>query len=96
MFLEKLIFDLIRPSTTIPTDNTKHGTKLAAKVSMRVLDVAIMIIAILVAWDCNNMCDGYMKYIFVLYAALFPTIYLTFYLIYRVILNNPCYLPPIQ
>jgi hypothetical protein len=96
MFLEKLIFELIRPSTTVPKDDAKHGSKLAAKVSMRVMDVAIMIIAILVAWDCNYLCEGFMKYIFVLYAALFPTVYLSFYLIYRIILNNPCYETPVQ
>ncbi len=92
MFVEKLILNLIRPSTTVqPSEDKNNVRKIAAKVSMTLVDIAIFIIAIVVSWDCNSKTTGIIKFIFILYACLFPTTYLTFYLIYRIILNNPCY-----
>jgi hypothetical protein len=92
MFVEKLILNLIRPTVTVqPTEDKNDVSKIAAKVVMTLLDIAIFIIAIVVSWDCNSKTTGVVKFIFILYAALFPTTYLSFYLIYRIILNNPCY-----
>ena len=92
MFVEKLILNLIRPTTTVqPTEDKNNVSKIAAKVIMTLVDIAMLIIAIVVSWDCNSKTTGVVKFIFILYAALFPTTYLSFYLIYRIILKNPCY-----
>ena len=92
MFLEKAIYRYIRPSTTVDTEPLK-GKKLALRASEMLVDAVITIIALAVAWDCNSQVSGIMKYICVLYAGLFPSIYLFFYLVYRIIMQNPCYEP---
>jgi len=89
MYIEKLIYEYIRPSNK-PVEEVK-GPKLVAKVSMLLLDVVILIIALLVSWDCNSQISGIIKFINILYAALFPSVYLVFYLFYRIILGNACY-----
>ena len=81
MFVEKLILNLIRPTTTVQPTEDKNDVRISP----------IFIIAIVVSWDCNSKTTGVVKFIFILYAALFPTTYLSFYLIYRIILKNPCY-----
>ena len=89
MFIEKLIYNYIRPSNK-PEEDIK-GPRLMAKVGMIFLDVVILIIALVVSWDCNSKITGFIKFINILYAALFPSVYLTFYLVYRIILGNACY-----
>ena len=89
MYIEKLIYNYIRPSNK-PEEEVK-GPRLVAKVSMLLLDVVILIIALVVSWDCNSKITGFIKFINVLYAALFPSVYLVFYLFYRIILGNACY-----
>ena len=89
MYIEKLIYDYIRPSAK-PEEDVK-GPRLVAKVSMLMLDLVILVIALLVSWDCNSKITGFIKFINILYAALFPSVYLTFYLVYRIILGNACY-----
>ena len=95
MFLEKAIYRYIRPSTT-PDTEPLQGKKLALRVSELLVDAVITIIALAVAWDCNSQVTGIMKYICVLYAGLFPSVYLFFYLVYRIMMRNPCYEPLIE
>ena len=89
MFIEKKILNLIRPNNQIE-DPTK-GKNITTQVLMYLIDVAIFLIALVVAWDCNSKVEGITKFIFVIYAGLFPSIYLTFYLFYRIVLGNACY-----
>ena len=89
MFLEKIIFNYIRPSA-VPQEEVK-GSRLAAKVIMVFIDVVILMIALVVSLDCNSKMEGPIKYINILYAAMFPSVYLVFYLVYRIILGNACY-----
>lgn len=92
MIVERLIVEQLRPSTTVETlEGEDKGKRLAIKVSNRAVDVIIMLIALIVSWDCNSKISGPMKYIYLAYAIMFPTVYLTFYMIYRIILGNPCY-----
>jgi hypothetical protein len=89
MFIEKKILNFIRPNTH-PDDPLKNKS-ITLQVLMYLIDVAILIIALVVAWDCNSKVLGFMKFIVVIYAGLFPSFYLTFYLFYRIILGNACY-----
>ena len=89
MFIEKKILNLIRPNNKV-VDPSKRANNLVS-VLMYLIDVAIFIIALVVAWDCNSKVEGVTKFIFVLYAGLFPSVYLSFYLVYRLVLGNACY-----
>jgi len=90
MFLEKAIYQYIRPSTNVDSEPDSRR-KQALRMSEMLVDAVITLIALAVAWDCNSRVSGLMKYVCVLYAGMFPTVYLTFYLVYRIILQNPCY-----
>jgi hypothetical protein len=89
MFIEKKILNLIRPNNKLADPSKRHNNLVS--VLMYLIDVAIFIIALVVAWDCNSKVEGVMKFIFVLYAGLFPSIYLSFYMVYRLVLGNACY-----
>jgi hypothetical protein len=89
MFIEKKILNFIRPNTN--TDDLLKNKNITLQVLMYLIDVAILIIALVVSWDCNSKVIGIMKFIAVIYAGLFPSFYLTFYLFYRIILGNACY-----
>jgi len=89
MFIEKKILHIIRPDYN-GNDPTK-GQNSLIQVLMYLIDVAIFIIALVVAWDCNSKVVGFTKFIFILYAGLFPSVYLSFYLVYRIVLGNACY-----
>ena len=89
MFIEKKILNLIRPNNKV--DDPTKGNNTLTQVLMYLIDVAVFIIALVVAWDCNSKVEGFTKFIFVLYAGLFPSIYLSFYLVYRLVLGNACY-----
>jgi len=92
MILERLVVEQIRPSNTVESLETEEkGKDLVARVSMRAIDVLILLVALVVSWDCNSKISGPMKLIYILYAIMFPSLYLTFYLVYRIILGNPCY-----
>jgi hypothetical protein len=89
MFIEKKILNLIRPSNNL--EDPMKGQNNLFQVLMYLIDVAIFIIALVVAWDCNSKVVGFTKFIFILYAGLFPSVYLSFYLVYRIVLGNACY-----
>lgn len=89
MFIEKKILNLIRPNNNI--EDPIKGKNNLFQVLMYLIDVAIFIIALVVAWDCNSKVAGFTKFIFILYAGLFPSVYLSFYLVYRIVLGNACY-----
>ena len=89
MFIEKKILNFIRPNNQIE-DPTKDKN-IPLRVIMYLMDVAIFIIALFVSWDCNSKVEGFTKFIFIIYAGLFPSVYLSFYLVYRILLGNACY-----
>jgi hypothetical protein len=89
MFIEKKILNIIRPNNKI--EDPTEGKNNLVQVLMYLIDVAIFIIALVVAWDCNSKVEGFTKFIFVIYAGLFPSVYLSFYLVYRIVLGNACY-----
>jgi len=87
MFLESYIYECIRPSTeTLEGVNYKK-----INIIRYVLYFFTFIIAILVAWDCNKQVTGLMKFINIIIAGMFSSIYLVFYMVYRLWLGNKCY-----
>ena len=85
MFVEQFILSLIRP-----IDESKDQD-LTRRILSNSISFIILCIALLVAWDCSSKVVGVMKYVNVLIAGLFDNVYLIYYLIYRIILGNPCY-----
>ena len=49
-----------------------------------------MIVAGILAWRCNRNENMVLRVLITLVAAMFSTIYILFYLIYRIILKHPC------
>ena len=49
-----------------------------------------MIVAGMLAWRCNSGESKAVRVLITVLAALFSTIYIMFYLIYRVLLKHPC------
>ena len=49
-----------------------------------------MIVAGILAWRCNRNENMILRVLITFVAVMFSTIYLLFYLIYRVILKHPC------
>lgn len=90
MFIEKKILEYIRPSTTVISDE-ELDKKYPFKVLSLIISLVILVIAVIVSIDCNREVEGIVKYLFILVAAAFPSLYLTFYCIYRSILGNACY-----
>ena len=86
MYLENLIYSWIRP-------NMEEINKKNFKIDLvrHILSFLIFIIAIAVSFDCNTEVEGILKYIYLLIAGMFNSIYLIFYFIYRIILGNKCY-----
>jgi uncharacterized membrane-anchored protein len=85
MYLENLIYSWIRPNMDTPNNNMK------IEMSRQILSVIIFIIALIVSWDCNKEVTGVLKYLYLLIAGMFNSLYLVFYFIYRIILGNKCY-----
>jgi uncharacterized membrane-anchored protein len=56
-----------------------------------ILSFIILVIALIVSWDCNTEVTGVLKYLYLLIAGMFNSLYLVFYFIYRIILGNKCY-----
>jgi hypothetical protein len=86
MYLENLIYSWIRPN--MDENNKKNFT---IDIVRHILSFIILVIALIVSWDCNTEVTGLLKYIYLLIAGMFNSIYLVFYLIYRIILGNKCY-----
>ena len=58
---------------------------------IRVLfSLPFMLIAGILAWRCNSGENKYIRILITILAAMFSTIYILFYLIYRIILKHPC------
>jgi hypothetical protein len=89
MFIEKKILSLIRPNMDL--EDPLKDKNITMQVLMYMFDALIIIIALVVAWDCNSRMNLIIRLIVVIYAGLFPSFYLTFYFFYRIILGNPCY-----
>jgi hypothetical protein len=87
MFVEHFLISLIRPSN----DNLSEENHNPPKILITLLNYIILCIALIVAWDCSSKMTGIMPYINVLIAGLFNSVYLIYYLIYRIILGNACY-----
>lgn len=86
MYLESLIFSWIRPN--MDNDNKKN---IKIDLIRHTLSVILLIIALIVSWDCNSEVSGLLKYLNLLIAGMFNSIYIVFYFIYRIILGNKCY-----
>ena len=86
MYLENLIYSWIRPNMD---KNNKVNFKI--EIVRHTISVIILIIALIVSWDCNKEVVGILKYLYLLIAGMFNSIYLVFYMIYRIILGNACY-----
>ena len=52
--------------------------------------IITMILAVYLAWDCNKNKSTIFKILILLCAILFSDIYILFFLIYRILLNNKC------
>jgi hypothetical protein len=87
MLLESIIFDWIRPEMQ-PELNKKNNKYYYLKLF---LSVIILFIALVVSWDCNLEVEGVYKVLNLIVAGMFSSVYLVFYMFYRIILNNPCY-----
>ena len=86
MYLENLIYSWIRPDMD---KNNKVNFKI--EIVRHTISFIILVIALIVSWDCNTEVVGILKYIYLLIAGMFNSIYLIFYMIYRIILGNACY-----
>jgi|688.fasta_scaffold799488_2 hypothetical protein len=86
MYLENLIYSWIRPNMD---KNNKVNFKI--EIVRHTISFIILVIALIVSWDCNKEVVGILKYIYLLIAGMFNSIYLIFYMIYRIILGNACY-----
>lgn len=86
MYLENLIYSWIRPNM----DETIN-TNMKINIAQNILSFIILIIALAVSWDCNTEVTGALKYLYLLIAGMFNSLYLVFYFIYRIILGNKCY-----
>ena len=86
MYLENLIYSWIRPNMD---ENNKKNFKI--DIVRHILSFLILIIALIVSWDCNTEVTGALKYLYLLIAGMFNSVYLVFYFIYRIILGNKCY-----
>ena len=85
MYLENLIYSWIRPNM----DDTNNNMKI--DIVRHILSFIILVIALIVSWDCNTEVVGVLKYLYLLIAGMFNSLYLVFYFIYRIILGNKCY-----
>jgi len=87
MYLESLIFSWIRPN--MDTNNKKKDFKI--NIIKHILSLSILLIALIVSWDCNSEIRGCLKYLNLLIAGMFNSLYLVFYFVYRILLGNKCY-----
>ena len=54
------------------------------------VSLPFMVVAGLLAWRCNSGESMALRILITVLAAMFSTIYIMFYLIYRVLLKHPC------
>lgn len=92
MVIENFIYNLVRPKSG-QTSKKKSVSKIDTflKYLTYILYIAIFFIALAVSWDCNKETKGICKYIMVIIAGMFDSVYLLYYLIYRILLGNKCY-----
>ena len=55
-----------------------------------IFGLILMIIAGYLSWDCNGKQGNLLRIVYTVLAVIFSGIYLLFYLIYHVLLNNSC------
>ena len=56
-----------------------------------VINIAILIGAIVLSWNCSKKEPFLLRLLYVLVAMCFSSIYVVYYFVYRVLLNHPCY-----
>lgn len=55
-----------------------------------ILTLPMTVIAVILAWRCNSSEPTYLRILYTTLAASFSSIYVFFYLVYRIILKHPC------
>lgn len=55
-----------------------------------IINLAIMLGAGYLAWSCNGSETQPLRILYTVLAAIFSSLYLIYYLVYRVILGKPC------
>ena len=88
MIIETYILDILLNTKKIPNKNDKNKKYLYGLV---VLKLMFILIAMYLAWDCNLNTHILLRLLYTITAGLFSGIYIIFYSIYRVLLNNSCY-----
>jgi len=88
MFTESLIFNSLFNEKRENFQNQSAFTLRNFILSF--LNIALAIIAGFLAWNCSKHEKTILQILYTILAVIFSGIYLLFYLIYRVLLNNPC------
>mgnify|MGYP001283199307 CR=1 FL=1 len=98
-----MVFGLLLCQKTLENFSDKQtdvhrvdGTRMTEKELMNyylfriTFSLPFMIVAGILAWRCNAKEPMFLRVLITILAAMFSTIYILFYLIYRVILKHPC------
>lgn len=84
------IYDLIFPLTPLVgqlNGNQKGG---AYTPFSYVINLLLMVLAGYLAWNCNALESQPIRILYTVLAALFSGLYLLYYLVWHILLNNRC------
>ena len=89
MFVENLILDNMFNNEQ--RENFENVNSIRGKnLILYVLNIVVAVVAGFLAWNCSKGEKPFLQVLYTVLAVIFSGIYLLFYLIYRVLLNNPC------
>lgn len=85
------IYDIMFPLTpfidSLSTGNQKGG---AYSQLSYIVNLLLAILAGYLAWNCSARETQPMRILYTVLACLFSGLYLIYYLVWRVLMNNPC------
>lgn len=89
------MYMLLDLAVSIVNNNNKDDEQQGGGVGTTIWYIVSLIVwisAVALSWNCNTKAgiDTMAKVLYAIAAALFSHFYLIFYLVYRVILKNPC------
>lgn len=87
------ILDLMFPLTPFINSLSSGDQRGGAGFSQMsyVVNMILVILAGYLAWNCSALETPAMRVFYTVLACLFSGFYLLYYLVYRVLMKNPCY-----
>ncbi len=66
------------------------STLIMAMMIRFILALPMMLIAGILAWRCNSAEPAILRILYTFLAKMFSSVYIFYYLVYRIVLKNPC------